>query len=307
MDAFKIKRGGKILDYRKGAVLDLDRVRTHFEKRFKIVSLKQENRHVIGIFEAQGKQVLLKLSTTEGVGARTENEKLWNEEFNKHATQTDLRVPKNYEDGYYEGLYYIIMEKFDGPLLSGLHGENNIIEKHLNKIIDFSEYIQTLPLEIPLNDMIEAENHQKWFVAKTRSWQDAISVEIKQKYNLEEFFKIVEEGSVDLAERPRHGDFTPWHLIAIENGLALIDGEHAHSHGVEYYDICYFIQRVYSVLELGPLAQKFLGELLRRGYNRSKLKTVLASRAIGGFLDESFKETPSYQIASKFREWTEKL
>lgn len=82
--------------------------------------------------------------------------------------------------------------------------------------------------------------------------------------------------------------------------LGLIDGEHAHSFGVENYDICYFIQRVYSILKDEKLASKIFHKLLSRGYDKSKLRTVLLSRAIGGFLDESFKPVPDYQTASEF-------
>lgn len=102
--------------------------------------------------------------------------------------------------------------------------------------------------------------------------------------------KAAARGFYTMAHNPLLGD----------SKLGLIDGEHAHSLGVEYYDICYFIQRVYSVLEDEELASKIFHKLLSRGYDKSKLRTVLSSRAIGGFLDESFKPSPDYQIASDF-------
>lgn len=107
-----------------------------------------------------------------------------------------------------------------------------------------------------------------------------------------------------MKNQSRHGDFAPWHLIKLNtNQLALIDGEHARSNGVEYYDIAYFIQRVFSVLGNQLLSKQILSLLLKRNYNLQKLKVILASRAIGGFLDESLKSRPNYQIANQFKSW----
>lgn len=307
-NAFKIKKDEKILDYRKAATLDIDKVKKHFGQKFNLIDLKQENRHVIGTIEYKSKNYILKLSTTEGIGARTETEKLWNDEFNKYSRNRLLRVPINFEDGYYEGLYYIIIEKFEGPLLSTLHGENDIIGRNIETIIDFSEYIQTLQLNVPVKDMIQASNAQEWFVEKTKSWLGSINIKIIQEYKILQLWNIVQESSKALIEKPRHGDFTPWHMMALENGgIGLIDGEHAHSHGVEHYDISYFMQRVYSVLNKKELAEQVLSKILTRDYSKDKIKTVLASRAIGGFLDESFKDEPKYKIANEFSEWVLKL
>ncbi len=92
-------------------------------------------------------------------------------------------------------------------------------------------------------------------------------------------------------------------IITDEKAIALIDGEHAHSHGVEYYDIAYFIQRVHSVLEKPELAIQIFDQLVERGYDKNKLQTVLASRAIGGFSDESFKPDADYKEEKEFKKW----
>ena len=85
--------------------------------------------------------------------------------------------------------------------------------------------------------------------------------------------------------------------------MGLFDAEHASSYGVEYYDIAYFIQRVFSVLENEELAQKILVRVLEKNYLRNNLKIVLAARVIGGFLDESLTPFPNYHQAYRFKDW----
>lgn len=305
MNAFKIRASdGRVLDYLKSQELDLDKIRTHFSKEYQIKDLRQPGRHVIATVNKNNTDYILKLSSTEGVGVRTETEALWNDEFNKFSKNSAFRVPKNLDDGYYEGLYYLLMEKLEGEHLSTLRGENYIADKYIDAIVEFSELIQNLPLDIPSDDVIELENHQEWFVAKTKSWYENINEEITKQFELDKLMKSIEEGSRELKEKPRHGDFTPWHMITLKNGgLGLIDGEHAHSHGVEYYDIAYFIQRVFSVLNRREEAEKIVGKLLERKYDLDKLKTVLISRAIGGFNDEFLTPVPNYKRAQEFTEF----
>jgi len=305
MDAFKVIKNGKVLDYRIGQKLNAEEIRAEFSKKYNVIDLTQGHRHVIGTLGHGNEKYILKLSTTEGISARTESEKLWNDEFNRTSTRPEFRVPKTIEDGEFKGLYYIITESFDGKPISNLEGHNNLIEENLESIIDFAEYIQTLDLNLPINDAIQDENHVSWFQKKTKSWYEGFPED--KTADLESIWVIVENGAEKLERKPRHGDFTPWHLIKVDQGLALIDGEHSHAHGVENYDIAYFIQRVHSVLEMHDLARKVLMKLIDRGYDKEKLKTVLASRAIGGFLDESFKPDPDYKNELAFAKLVQEL
>lgn len=308
MQAFKVKKDGKVLDYRRAEPLNLDTVRKYFSKKFDVVDVRQPGRHVIIAVEKNAYEYIIKLASTEGIGARTETEKVWNEEFNKHSKSKDFRVPNNLDDGYYNGLYYLIVEKFEGDHLSTLRGGNNSIGNHIDGVVAFSEYIQTLPLTIPNNDLIATNSHQEWFVEKTKSWLENIGLKTIQKYNIDQVFELVRKGALDLLEKPRHGDFTPWHLIALDGGgLGLIDGEHAHSHGVEYYDIAYFIQRVFSVIDRRDLAEQVLENIKTKKFDMDKLKIVLLSRAIGGFCDEYLSPVPNYEKAQEFSDFVAEL
>ena len=51
------------------------------------------------------------------------------------------------------------------------------------------------------------------------------------------------------------------------------------------------------------MAQDILNLLDEKGLDMKKLRCILAARAIGGFLDESFAHRPDYAYADKFRKW----
>lgn len=173
-------------------------------------------------------------------------------------------------------------------------------------MIEFAELIQELKVK-NLSEKDE-EEYQKWFLDKTRSWYEAIPAKILEKYKVAELLEIVERGHLKLKKKTRHGDFTPWHLFSVEGGrLGLIDGEHAMKNGVEYYDIGYVIERVFRVLQNKALAEKVLGRLKSKSFNLDKLRTVMAARAIGGFLDEYLTGKPRYRRSNEFKGWVMNL
>lgn len=306
--AFQIKVNGRILDYRLGKELDLDQARAFFERRYLIKKLWSGGRHILGILEKDDKVLFLKLATTEGVSAVTKKEYKWNEQFNKLVSRSvsNFWVPQNKECGLYQDkLFYLITEKFDGELLAKRPEKiqvSVIFQNLLPAVIEFSELIQGLSID-QLSDE-ENPDHRKWFLKKTRSWYGDIPEDIRQKYQVMDLLKIVENGIPRLQKRPRHGDFTPWHIIKLPNNkLGLIDGEHAMGSSVEYYDIGYFIQRVFSILQNPDLAKKILSMSVESKNNIEKLAVILAARGIGGFLDESLKPKPNYKSGNKFKDW----
>ena len=314
MNAFEIKVNGKILDYRASKQLDLDKLAIFFAKKYKLLKLWSGGRHILGILEKNNeklfhnKKFFLKLATTEGISAVTKIEYKWNEQFNNLVPRQNSRfwVPRNEESGLYKDkLFFFVTDSFDGELLAEKPKKVAISNNFLNSlpsIIEFSELIQKL--NISDLSILEDSNYIELFLNKTKAWYSDIPNDIKDKYKIYDLLKIVEEEASNLQKKVRHGDFTPWHLIKLKKGqIELIDGEHARVNGVEYYDIGYFIQRVFSVLENPELAQKILSLLLNRGYNLEKLTTILAARGIGGFLDESFKSHPNYNLSNRFKDW----
>lgn len=305
MKAFEVQVNGKILDYRVGGTLDVKKVAHFLEKTYSVRSLWQAGRHVVGTVEKNGRKLFFKLATTEGISFFTKIEYEWNEAFNiQNPRETsNFWVPQNVDSGLFEENFYIITDTFNGHLLAEKprKSDTTAIQKHVPAIIEFSELIQKSRIIITERQDNTAQN---FFWAKTRAWFEAIPEEIRRINKIEPLLTIVRASFQNLQQKTRHGDFTPWHLFTLSTKkLGLIDGEHAIGNGVEYYDIAYFIQRIFSVSEDQGLAKDIVTILIKRKYNPEKLRTVLAARAIGGYLDESLKEKPDYAISNNFAEF----
>ncbi len=311
LKAFQIMVGGRIFDYRLGENLDLELIKTFFQKKYTVKKIWSGGRHVLGILEKDKKTLFLKLATSEGISEVTKNEYNWNEQFNKliPRKQSDFWVPQNIECGIYNSkFFYLITDKFEGELLAKKPEKSEISNtfiKFIPSVIRLSELIQNLDINLSGK---ENTDHKERFFQKTKYWYKDIPKDVRYKYKIDQLLNIVENNVSILKKKPRHGDFTPWHLIKLpDNKLGLLDGEHARNNGVEYYDIGYFIQRVFSVLQNQDFAQTMLVLLIKAKYDITKLRVILAARGIGGFLDESLKSSPNYIFSNKFKDWVIKL
>lgn len=309
LNSFKIRSGDRVFDYRLGMELELKAVNAFFQKNYQVKKIWNGNRHVLGILEKDDILYFLKLSTSEGISIVTKNEYHWNNYFNKYFPKDfSYRAPENYESGIYrEKYFYLITDYFEGELLCNVNDIGRKSEKLvplIQQIIELSELIQKMPvIKFPTDRNRKADFRQK-FIEKANKWFDDIPADVIKKFKINDLLKIVENGSHRLSARPRHGDFTPWHMVKLAEGrIGLIDGEHAMTKSVENYDICYFIQRVFSVLKNPKVVLDIYSTILKKGYQSKRLKTVLAARAIGGFLDESLTSKPDYEFADQFRKW----
>ncbi len=302
MKAFDINIGGKIFDYRLGKRLDQKEVEIFFQKKgYFIEKYLSYPRHLCALISKNDNVMFMKLSTSKGISAVTENEAAWNDYMKIQAHPTGVLVPKIHDRGYYNNLFfYMITDYLDGP-----HPTASVVLANTDRIIDLTEKIMSLKLTpLPADSYHQGKNHLEKFLNKTKAHFGSVPNEIKNTYKLKNLLRLIEANVQNLSCRPRHGDFSPWHLIFDKNNrLCLIDGEHAMSQGVEYYDIAYFIQRAFSVWKKPEIAKKIYGELTKRSYDTKKLKTVLAARAIGGFLDESLAPNPDYEMHEEFMKW----
>lgn len=308
LKAFQIKLGGKTYSYRQGKPLELNKVKSFFNKKYSVLKLWNGNRHTLGILQQKNIKYFLKLAPTEGISIVTKIEYEWNVQFNILTTQqqTRFRVPTVFESGVYDdNLFYLITEYFDGTPLALYPSKmeiNSIFIRSVDKIISFSEFIQSLSFKNLLFQ--EPKNHQEWFIEKAAQWFHDIPPNIVRSYELRKILNLVIYNSSSLRLFPRHGDFAPWHIFLLSNGnIGLIDGEHALKKSVEYYDIGYFIQRIFCELENQELSEMIVEKLKKRNYDMKKLKTILYARAIGGFLDKSLTEKKDYFIMKNFIEW----
>ena len=315
LNSFKVRLGdeqvlssGKsLLDYRLGEKLNLSKIKSFFQRSYNVKKLWHGSRHVLGILTKNDTNYFLKLSTSEGISIVTKNEYEWNNYFNQYFPKNFLfSVPKNYDSGLYRNKYfYLITDYFKGKLLCDISDtykkSNNLIKYNL-KIIELSELIQKIPMVGFTN--YEEIDYRTRFTNKVSQWFNDIPINIRKKFKVETLLNIVEKGVSKLSSKPRHGDFTPWHIIKLtDSRLGLIDGEHFLPDGVEGYDICYFIQRVFSILKNPQVALDIYSKLLIKGYRKDILKPVLAARAIGGFLDESLTDKSDYNFANDFKDW----
>ncbi|MBU1000221.1 hypothetical protein KKE78_02380 [Patescibacteria group bacterium] len=308
LKSFQVRQGNKILNYRSGEKLDLSRIKSFFQDSYNVKKLWNASRHVLGILTKNDVDYFLKLSTSEGISVVTKNEYSWNDYFNKYfPKELPYQVPKNFKSGLYQQkFFYLITDYFDGEILCDINEDATQLPIYIEDIILLSELIQKMP-KIKFSTCQyedKAADFKQKFTDKANKWFNDIPTGVRKKFKTDILLKIVEKGVDELISRPRHGDFTPWHMIRLQNSrLGLIDGEHSRSDSVEGYDICYLIQRVFSVLKNPSIAQNIYFRLLTKGYEKNKLKTVLAARAIGGFLDESLAEKSEYNFANQFKDW----
>lgn len=308
--AFTIKKNGKILSYYKGETLDLKDISLFFKKKGYSTNLKHQKRHIVGILQKGSQEYFLKLSTCEGINETTYNEYQWNYYFNKIVLRENsyFCVPKNIEKGYFNKYFYFISEYFNGELLGPLNKESGklkAVRDNLDKLIELSELIQKLPLPVLRADKYhKGENYKEKFLNKVVLWYKSIPENIIKEYDINTLLDIFKKKVNILNKACKHGDFTPWHMIILKNNkLGLIDGEHAMSESVEGYDICYLIQRLFSVLKNKTIAKELYSILLKKNYSKEKLQIVLCTRAIGGFTDESLSPSPDYRFAKEYKSW----
>ncbi len=309
LKAFTIRKDNKLYDYRLGAEINLKEAADFFKKKYHVQKIWSGARHVLGYLDKNGKRYFLKLATSKGISLLTENEYAWNEKYNQEVKRANslFWVPQNYDSGFFQNnLFYLITDRLEGEMLANLTVKQKISDaliRNITNIIDFTEQIQNLKnINLNPHNVDSNNNHHDSFILKTKLWYQDIPKIIISKFEINKLLKVVVENAPKLSQKPRHGDFTPWHLMELKSGqLGLIDGEHFAIEGVENYDIAYLIQRVYSVLKTPILAKSIFSQLQKRKYNFVKLKIVLAARAIGGYLDESLSEYPDYNHALEFQ------
>ncbi len=307
--AFKVTENGQTYDYRVPAALNLTDATNYFSVHYKIVSpLMQSGRHVIGVLHDGRQELFLKLATTPGISILTKNEYAWNEAFNK-LPHPKFQVPKNVTSGEYNGLFYSLTQRLlSQPLTTTDFKLSPSFQSLIPEVIDLAEHIMSLKIAgISKPDVVTGATPQTWFVNKTKAWLDAIPVTMQSQYELLSLLGIVETGASALATKPRHGDFTPWHMEKTLSGIALFDGEHAMSDGVELYDIGYLIQRVHTISQSPDVALRIFLEAEKRGHQTIKLKTILAARAIGGFLDAHLANKTDFTHEAQFKDWAKSL
>ncbi len=307
---FTVSVGGRELDYRVKDNLDLNQIKEVLEsKGWQVIELAQPHRNVVGVLEKDGERFRLKLAGSVGMGVLVKNEVEFLTQAKGLLPEDLVALPTLVESGELKFNnqtypYFIVKELPGKPLVSYPETKDTAqLAPYIDQIIQTAEAVSSLPISLKARDYAGEGDYKDFFLNKTRKWLTAIPEEIRNRYQLNALSDIVKAGTPKLEKSFRHGDFAPWHILLLDDErLGLLDFEHATSEGVQYYDLAYFIQRVFQVLEDKNLAKEVYHRLISRGYDQAKLKTVLASRAIGGFLDEWLGER-NFAQAERFKEW----
>lgn len=284
--------------HRKSQVIEVKDITKYLKTNgFSNIKIQQQWRHLTGSVVKKGNVQFFKLASTVEVAERTKNEFEWNNLIN-NANKLTISVPKNYESGYYGGLFWFTSEFADGTLLANVSQKKktNNLEDNLKNIALTVKDILNIKTDKRLpNDKkeIEEENDiQKVFLDRLKHWMGQFD------NNVEDLYKFIENRMKYAKIAPSHGDFVPWHILtSSRNKLILIDGEHSRIEGFKFYDAAYFYHRVYTKLKRPDIADKFLEEF-NKIYPFSKddkecFRLILAQRVIGGYMDAKYDSSTS--------------
>lgn len=270
--------------------INLEEVGRFFEsKGYKVRKLVQLWRHVTGEVFCDNERLFLKLASTQEIGEKTRNERVWNENVNtiwKKQTES-FRSPKVFDEGIYEKKYWFVCEHvFGKPLAEVSKPGKDILKTDLERAAAIAKDIVMIGEKtlLPNDKRLMMKNVLERYLSNAREWSKNTKADTKQILQfIEENKQTVEIGSC-------HGDFTPWAIMKTKTKqYYLIDGESSKLSGVKHYDAAYFYHRVYAKYKRPDLAESFLQSYKKiMKFNETETEAfnaVLASRIMGGYFD----------------------
>ena len=286
-----ITKNGK--NYRKSETANKTEIKNYFLKKgFNVLNIKQLWRHIHGKLEKNNKIFFFKMSSTPGIGERTQNEVSWNKQICELIKKFNIdyfNVPKIYDYGHYQEKFYYLSSYYSGQFLSQKNPFNiKNLSKWIDKIVKTNLFFLSLKNIKFYRDKDSKNLIEKWddYFKKNNNRYE----EIKEN-QLENVINEVKNLKNTYTAGVNHGDFVPWHMIQDTGKFTLIDGEHASSQTPRYYDICYFYHRVYTSANAPKFAKYYLSKI-RQSIPLSEknkfdisIRPILASRIIGGFWD----------------------
>lgn len=295
--------------HRTAQELNLDETKRFLQGRgFSNIKLEQQWRHITGSLEKNGTKQFFKMASSEGVAERTTNEFHWNNLINNALKlKLPVSVPRNYESGDYNGLFWFTCEFVDGGSLATASKSNEtaVLEDNLSKIASTAKLILEINTEDKLpNDKKEPdekEDPKKVFLDRLKHWMSQFDNDANGLY---EFI----EQNIDYGQQaPSHSDFVPWHIFITKNNeLYLIDGEHSKINGFKFYDVAYFYHRTYTKLKRPDISDRFLQEF-NSIYNfdekdKQCFRVILAQRVIGGYMDAKNDSVTSVELQDELKD-----
>jgi hypothetical protein len=318
-------------NYRKSEKIDLDLVAKYFQsKDYKIIKISQPWRHVTAIMERNQKKYFLKLASTQGVGVLTKNEPEFNYGMqNVIKSQTDFNLfllPKVYETGNLEGLFYYICDYIEGEIIASKRTAKVkpnlglLTDQILHNIASINKFLYSNSNKFQLTKDIEFiedkalfDREKQAYIEKSKNWYTS---EVQNIIDLSINLNLIKNYKEKIYFGLNHGDFTPWQFILSNNSLYLLDCEHATNFKLLYYDVVYFYHRTYTGLESPDIAKKYLNYFISIcNFNPEdyqifikQFNYILALRIVGGFMDATIDDISDlkyhYQIQ---QDWLDSL
>lgn len=253
------------------------------ENSFQILSQESHWRHLIWIVQKKSKKYFIKEATSIEVSEKTQNEVAWNQQVQNHLP---VKIPKIIETGFTEnGCFWYLSEHIEGKSLhEPFLRDFGLLAKNIPTVLATIQAISKLKnLDLPKDKNIDLEHKKSSLFDKVKTWQSKINQNTNDL--LVDFKSFVEKADYN----PQHGDCVPNHfLFDTKNILWLVDGEHATSFGLPYYDLAYFYHRLYTKHRSPELANQMLKQV--ESLNTHLFLGMLAGRLIGGMYDAEFDQ-----------------
>lgn len=316
LSAFQLRYQGKTFDYGSSTTNPAlhDVSKWVAKKGYQLSKILGHGRHTTALLHHGVTPFFAKIAHSPGTGLLLSQEYRWLSAF--HAKQArSFRVPTPIVfDESLDGYSILITEFIQAPPLHALPDPGvldpdwKISKSTMRSLLSVADEIAVFPHVLPcIDESLALLSPQEAFVQKVSRHFQALPAEIASNPVILRLFQKVHQGASSLSSAGRHGDYTPWHILQEGASIFLLDAEHAHSHSVELYDLAYFVQRMHSVIGAEEGAVQFIQEISKQRNRPLQLQTVLAARAIGGFLDESLVSNPSYSIHFRFAKRIEQL
>lgn len=216
--------------------------------------IEEHNLNILAFGKYNQKEAVFKLSSSYENSSRVQNEYNWNEAVHRvpDRKHSNFSVPQNLKSGSYNGLFYLIAERFLGAPLS----VGSVVDK-IHQLARVTLEIRNLP--IPKDcEFVKLQFKKKDRPVGNSLLEAATEWASQIPKDLDAFLEVLQRSKDSLRISPGHGGFELKHIFEVGNRVGLIDGELAGTGGAMYYDVAFFYIRLRNDFANSPLAQRYL-------------------------------------------------
>lgn len=278
-EIFRTKTGK---NYLRSRTLNQAAIRLFFrEQGYRVRYLRQHWRHLYGKLEKNGRAYFVKVASTKDIGLRTHNEVLWNQQVREAVRKhkmTHLTVPKIYDTGLFKDKFYFVSGFYDGPPVATANPPDTTrLKRWMDKVVTTNLFLLDLK-EVELTELAESEHlgtdWRGYLKLVGRMYREVPNNHLSKILTSARELKETYEPGIN------HGDYNPWHMIAQNNRIVLVDGEWASTRTPRYYDIAYCYHKLYTGSEDPELAKLYLNKVRQQLKPRQRQRMEQAIRPL---------------------------